>query len=142
MIRRSFLKPSSLPRRSAPPKVNRKRKGREFARTYHSEERVLFVRGLPCCACGVVGYSENAHVPPKGEAGTGYKADYRFIAPLCHERTKYDEVERREFAYIGCHRFRAERPWAFMAKFPDFDPEKATAETEAAWQSRISETEP
>lgn len=62
----------------------REKEARDYARKYGSEARVKFVKSLPCAACGVVGFSENAHVPPTAESGgAGRKADYRFIVPLC-----------------------------------------------------------
>lgn len=69
-------------KRSAIPPRNPKRRRSEFARCYHSKERVEFVKRMPCIRCGLHGYSDNAHVGRKG-AGAGRKADYDQIAPLC-----------------------------------------------------------
>lgn len=112
--------------------MNRKRKAREFARAYHSKARVEFVKSLPCAACGVVGYSENAHVPPTGEAGAGYRADYRFIAPLCGRRGSAENIPAGRY-YVGCHQLFDNYPWVFEQRHPNFDPAKAAAETESAW---------
>ena len=106
---------------------NKEKKAKNFARAYGSEDRVTFVKTLPCCACHVVGYSENAHVAPPGEKGTGYKADYRFIVPLCGERPGYAWE-------IGCHALHDEYIWTFEHRFPDFDPEAEAAKVEQAWQ--------
>lgn len=133
---------SSISKRSeSPRKLNPKRKASEFRRAYHSKERVLFVKGLPCSACGVVGYSENAHVPPKGEAGTGYKADYRFIAPLCGIRpiSLLAVLRFAASTYAGCHTMFARYRSDFNAAFPDFAPEVAAAEAERAWKAHTEE---
>lgn len=53
----------------------------EFRRTYHSAERVAFVRREACRVCGDRP-SENAHIGRAGK-GMGRKADYTMIAPLC-----------------------------------------------------------
>ena len=63
------------------------RKAREFARKYHSVERVVFVRyALECVVEGCGGLPENAHLD--GE-GTGRKGHYTRVAPICrcHHRT-------------------------------------------------------
>ena len=91
MIRRKPLSRSSRPARGAKPKArNPKRQAREYARTYHSTTRVLFVKGLPCASCrkspaeGV----DNAHTTG---GGMSRKGDYRTIAPLCrHCHAAYD----------------------------------------------------
>lgn len=68
-----------LSRSKHPRKVNPKRRKSEFARCYHSKERVKFVRSLACCVCSARP-SENAHIV---NGGMGRKADYDQIAPLC-----------------------------------------------------------
>ncbi len=70
-----------IARKSPPKKTNPARKAREFRRTYHSIERVLFVKSLPCIVCGVTP-CDNAHVGRLGK-GAGRKADYTQIVPLC-----------------------------------------------------------
>lgn len=63
---------------------NPSRKAANFARAYHSDERVQWVASLRCaCGCGVTP-CENAHTE---SGGTGRKADYDTIIPLakkCH----------------------------------------------------------
>ena len=77
-----------IPRKSAPPKTNAKRKAREFKRTYHSTARVKFVKSLPCCVCGGDG-SVNAHTTG---GGMSRKGDFTTIVPLCHvHHVQYDE---------------------------------------------------
>lgn len=68
--------------------------------------------------------------------GTGRKADYTTIAPLCGRRNALtiDPDVDPYIGYIGCH---ASLHWvgleAFRKRFPDFTPEKAAADCEAAW---------
>jgi hypothetical protein len=78
--RHARLAPGRGPRRVVRVKaVNRRRKEREWARTYGSAERVAFVQSLPCLVCVAVP-SENAHV---GNGGQGRKADADKVVPLC-----------------------------------------------------------
>jgi hypothetical protein len=65
----------------------KKRTNAEFARIYGSEERVLWVKSLPCLVCGKLP-SDNHHIVNEG---MGRKASYRLIVPLCSGPT-------------GCHR--------------------------------------
>lgn len=80
-----MIKRRSYPRRAAKPptrekvkKVNPGRRKREWARAYHSIERVCFVKSLPCIVTGQTG-CENAHIVG---GGMGRKADYTLIVPL------------------------------------------------------------
>lgn len=129
---------STISKKSGKPKagkaavVRRRRTKKDFARIYGSKARVEWVKRQPCVACGVVGYSENAHVAPKGEAGTGYKADAKWIVPLCAGWGSMRYMERGY--YCGCHTLYDDYPWIFVRKFPDFDAEKACAETARQWE--------
>lgn len=76
-IRRS----SSMRRHARVRARNADRRASEFARCYLSDERVAFVRSLPCVTCGRTP-SDNAHVGPNG-AGAGRKANYDQIVNLC-----------------------------------------------------------
>lgn len=111
------------------------RKLSETLRIYGSKARRDFVRGLPCAACGVGGYSVQAHV--LGNGGTGRKADADTIAPLCGQRP--DGRKPGNFYYTGCHFLFDEMPWEFKPRFPDFDPGKAAADTQAAWIAHSQE---
>lgn len=120
-------------RKSAIRRTPIKRKGRsasEYARIYGSPSRVKFVKSLPCCACGVVGWSVNAHLTPIGEKGTGYKGHHRFIAPLCNRRGWFWPIR-------SCHILYDDYPSEFQVSYPDFDPEKASAETQRLWLEHI-----
>lgn len=81
---------------------NPKRRQSEFARAYHSKERVEWVKSLPCCVCSTVP-SDNAHV---GNGGAGRKAGYESIVPLCREH-------HRELHNIGIQSFN-ERHWIWL----------------------------
>jgi hypothetical protein len=53
----------------------------EFARIYGSKARVRWVKAQPCVSCGTQdGASHNHHTQ---NGGTGRKADYQTIVPLC-----------------------------------------------------------
>ena len=119
-----------IARGKRPNRSNTKRKAAEFARCYHSVERVEFVKRLPCAACGVVGYSQNAHVGKDGK-GAGRKAHYTMIAPLCGPRS-IPQLDGRLFVWEGCHSL-------FDAHcLPAFTPEKAQLaadRTHAQWMA-------
>lgn len=55
-----------------------------------NEEYRRLVAALPCKNCGIVGYSQAAHLPPDGK---GIKQDDRQIFPLCCTRV----------GITGCH---------------------------------------
>lgn len=110
-----------LPRGGKPRPVNKKRKAKEFARAYHSVERVEFVKDQPCKACHRLFASENAHV--LGNGGAGRKAGYETIAPLCGAVA----------GTIGCHRMFDEHRSQFDKFFQFFDPAAAAAATQRAW---------
>lgn len=141
MIKRSPLRPSSLPiarkaylkRGKRPRTANPKRKAREFERAYHSEERVLFVKGLPCCACKVVGHSENAHIET---GGIGRKADYTKIVPLCGMRVWKTPLS--ENWYIGCHRRYDELRQNFTERW-QLDMDAEARRTGLAWLAHTEE---
>lgn len=101
---------------------------REKERTYGTRERRAFVRALPCCACGVEGFSQNAHVV-KIDAGAGRKGSYLGIAPLCGSRILND----------GCHHAFDEHRSTFYRKHPWFDAHAAASYTEAAWQCHLAQ---
>lgn len=95
-LSRTPLRRGAAPKKRTPiKKRNPKRRQSEFARCYHSKERVLFVKSLPCAWCAKLrlpiqcGATENAHTEG---GGAGRKAHYTTIAPLGryhHER--YDQ---------------------------------------------------
>lgn len=77
--------PKPEPRKKKQPKPpkqrNEERREREFARAYHSKERVEFVASLPCIVSGCKrGPRDNAHVTA---GAMGWKSDYTNIAPAC-----------------------------------------------------------
>ena len=107
--------------RSGRPKPNPKRKVASFSRQYGSLERVLLIKSLPCAACGVVGFSSNAHL--LGNDGGSRKGPYTEVGPLCESR---GEV-------VGCHPMYDEHQGEFAARFPAFNPAEVAEETERAW---------
>ena len=123
--------PASTIRPSRKPiaRRNADRKAATFARVYGSESRVQWVQSLPCLACLLVdrtkgwGTVENAHVTdPQQDKGTGRKAHFSGIVPLCRG-----------------HHVRFDR-WLF----PFNDPaqrefiERQAERIEAAWQAHLA----
>ncbi len=121
--RSTFIKRTRIKKRS--------RKPSETLRIYGSPARRKWIKTLPCSACGVVGYSEGAHV--LGNGGMSRKADYDTQAPLCGLRFIYSE--RATTMYIGCHRVFDEMRWEFDRRFPHFSPEQAAFDCVQAWLS-------
>ncbi len=113
-----------------------KRKPSEFKRIYGSKARVEFVKSLACAACSVVGYSENAHV--LGNGGTGRKADYKTIAPLCGQHPM--NIRPGNYYAAGCHYLYDNAP--FSIALGPFDPLKAADATQSAWLLHIGEAHP
>ena len=70
----------------------REKREREYGPPGYHE----FVTSRPCCACGVEGFSEFAHVGNEG-AGTGRKANGSQGAPLCGPQLRPSGLVR------GCH---------------------------------------
>lgn len=106
----------------------------ETERIYGPPARRKWMKLQPCSACGVVGYSEGAHV--LGNGGTGRKADADTQAPLCGIRPEHN----RTGTYLGCHilfdRYRSD----FNRRFPEFDPIKASVKTEKDWKDFKGDT--
>ena len=96
--RRKPIARSAPLRKTRPKRVNKQRKAKNWTRSYHSEERVEWVKRQPCAKCGVVGYSQNAHTEG---GGMGRKAGYDTIVPLCGPRPRRFGVDPS--LYEGCH---------------------------------------
>lgn len=140
-MKRSPLPPRRawIRRRTKPKKVNRKRKASEFARCYHSRKRVAFVKSLPCIGCGVVGYSENAHVVIDG---AGRKADYGQVVPLCgphYTKPLVPSLLGTALALRGCHNELHQMGRAAWELYRHIDLDEAAARTETAWQSHVDQ---
>ena len=72
-----------------------------FNRKYGSRDRMLAIKREPCANCGKTP-SENAHCPPRWRGGgTGYKASWKWVVPLCST----------------CHRIRDEECGSNMSFF-------------------------
>ena len=128
MIKRSPIKRSTKPiRRSAIKR--KKRPASETNRIYGPPARRKFVASLPCAACVVVGYSENAHIET---GGMGRKSDYTKIVPLCSHESPH--------GHYGCHR-RLHNVGRYRFQFlHDIDLDQCAAETEKLWQSASQPT--
>lgn len=112
----SSIAPSSKGKR----KIGRNaiRKIREFARCFHSKERVEFVKRLPCAATGKFGNIDNAHVCDDGTKGIGRRSGYRCIVPLNRD----------------AHRLLHRHPTRFYNTYGAFDWPNLAAYTELQWQ--------
>lgn len=87
--------------------VNKKRKKKEFARTYDSVEYVKHLHQFPCEVCGVYGWTVAAHTET---GGTGYKADADTLVPLCGSRPDVKGCHEQLDDYeIEEHRLRLQR---------------------------------
>ena len=74
------MKRTSTLKRSGPIAPKSRTAG-EFARIYGSKARVRWVKAQPCVSCGTE--DGNAHNHHTTNGGTGRKADYDTIVPLC-----------------------------------------------------------
>lgn len=97
---------------------NEERRDAEWKRAYGSEERVRWVQGLPCLACGSRP-SENAHTET---GGMGRKADAETIVPLCPD----------------CHRQLHEEGADTWQERTGLDLKADARRIEEAWQRRQS----
>jgi len=134
---------SPAPKPVSPPKQpkgmnkqNRARLAGSFARAYGSKARVKFVNLQPCAACGVWGYSQNAHV--LGNDGASRKAHYTTIAPLCGPRPSGVLLhEESGLIYEGCHSLFDTAPEKFRARFA-FNPKRAARECHRKWMAFVN----
>ena len=124
IVKRTPLRHRSPIGRTAAPRKRGKKHATEWARKYGSKARVAFVKSLPCAACGIVGYSENAHV--MGNGGMSRKGDADTIAPLCGPRP----LPISRGLYPGCHRL-VDKGDLYV------NGEALASATEAAWQAHV-----
>ena len=98
-------------------KRQRERKQSEFARCFHSVDRVLFVQVMGCAICGWNGGLpiDNAHTG--NQSGVGRRAGNKTIVNLCRKHHSEYDSNRTKFC--------VER---------SFDPAKRAAAVEKAWQ--------
>jgi hypothetical protein len=88
----------------------KKRTENDYARIYGSRERVAWVQAQPCIACNRIP-SENAHIR---SGGTGRKADYTQIVPLC--RSCHTLQHQKGWKALGLNVARLEY-FAFRTQF-------------------------
>ncbi len=120
---------SSITSPRKPVKVNHKRKRKTHEKAHGPKARGEWIATLPCAACGVVGYSQPAHV--LGCAGMGLKKGPETIAPLCGPRMNGCRL------YIGCHNLYDRAHWEFAKRYPNFNPEAEAAKQNAAWLASL-----
>ena len=141
MKRPGQLRSRSAPLRSREPargkpmkKVNRKRKAANLERAHGPAERREWIKTLPCANCGIVGYSEGAHIR---NGGMSRKADARFTIALCASRVAL--IGGVNFPISGCHYAQHRYGWTYLATLDT--PEKreaAAARTEQLWLAHRS----
>lgn len=133
MMRSSRLKSGKpIARKTAMKKRNPQKAPGRFARQFGSKARVLFVKSLPCAACGVVGYSENAHL--LGNDGMSRRGPYTSIGPLCGPHYGMSQIGI-EVMLNGCHASFDETRMRFNQLYPQFDAERVAAETDATCEA-------
>lgn len=113
--------------RKPPKRRNYKRHKREWARAYHSPERVVFVALLPCVATGLLGGIDNAHVAEIGQKGASYKGGYMSIVPMRGD----------------AHRLLHQDPQKFFATYPHLSPATLAhlaLDTHALWLQHCERT--
>lgn len=94
------MKRTALKRHTPLRKVNLERREREWERAYGSQDRVSWVRSLPCAVPGCTNQpSQNAHVNPEGDpSGMGRKGDACQVIPLCRaHHAEYHQDGQRTF---------------------------------------------
>lgn len=98
LARRSRLRSGKPPaRRTRIRPVNARRRGRAFARNFHSAERVQAVQAMPCALSGQPGPCHNAHIRSRGAGGRWY--DVIPLAPEVHRA--FDEHRRDTLRAYG-----------------------------------------
>jgi hypothetical protein len=118
------------------PKVNKKRQAREMPRKFGTPTRRRWVKAQDCSACGVEGWSVNAHVGREG-AGASRKANHDQIAPLCRSRRAYSPEYGCVMETEGCHELSHRDPAKFAARFPWWNAEEQCAATQRKWERYV-----
>lgn len=104
--RKSKRKRKPLPKPTKRIRPNAKRQRRLFKQNFGGKDYRNYIASLPCDICGVVGFSDPAHLTARGAGG---KANV--LAPLCHYRVIDRSGPLTTFA-LGCHE-----------RYDDYDPE-------------------
>lgn len=102
----------------------KKRTKSERERIYGPPGYVEWCHAQPCIACGVVGFSEVAHV---GNGGMGRKSDWTDTVPLCGPRPALIGG-----LFMGCHRFYDEYPKQFWSAY-ELDMDAETQRCHSRW---------
>lgn len=130
-LQRLGTKPySTIGKRSKPRKRSRKKSERE--RIYGPPGYVEWIHEQPCIACGVVGFSEVAHVK---SGGMGRKSDWTDTVPLCG----YRGTSRIDYT-LGCHAMLHAFGRPALEKRHDIDLEVAAISTQERWNSHQQES--
>lgn len=107
-------------------------------RSYGGKARVEWMKTLPCVACGVVGFSQNAHIKT---GGAGRKSDARFCVPLCGPQSMFQWKSHVFPAYIGCHASFEEHRAEFRETYPVLDLSAEALRIDALWTEHLASTQ-
>ncbi len=105
------------------------RAAKKYLRNFHGPmeaDHSVYVRSLPCCACGRVGLTEAAHTKARGMGGAN--GDWSAIAPLCGFDGKR----------TGCHELYDLHRSEFCEAFPHCNPFAVAAELAAEYLRRAA----
>ena len=142
-MRKTPLRSRSAPLRSREPargkpikKVNRKRKAANLERAHGPAERREWIKTLPCANCGIVGYSEGAHIR---NGGMSRKADMRFVIPLCGWHGDWTAADSGFL--MSCHGAQHAYGWAELPNLDTLVKREVFADgIENLWQSHLRQT--
>ena len=122
-------------KRSGIKKANRKRKAANLERAHGPAERRAWIKTLPCANCGIVGYSEGAHIK---NGGMARKAEASQTIPLCgwHPSAKPGGHD-----LMGCHAAQHGLGWNWLHGLGTPEKREAAAERiENLWQLHLRQT--
>lgn len=119
--------PGSTAKRSSKQIKKKPRSKSERERIYGPKGYVEWIHEQPCIACGVVGFSEVAHIKT---GGMGRKDDWTRTVPLCGVRPGFAGL------YMGCHRFHDEYPTNFHDAHGNLLLDVVADAINRAWHSR------
>jgi hypothetical protein len=122
-VKRSRIARKTEIKRGGKPRArNAKRWAKNHQRAHGPVERREWIKAQPCWACGILGYSDGAHIKT---GGTSRKADARFQIPLCRGL---------RLAHGGCHTLQHQEGWSMFPTLHTLElREAAAAEIESAW---------
>lgn len=128
----TISKPSGSPRKQ--PKKKRTKSEKE--RIYGPPGYVEWIHDQPCIACGVVGFSEVAHIRT---GGLSRKDDWIRTVPLCASHPIRVNERFVNELFPGHHRVLHHLGRQPFERYYALNLDTCAAETQLAWSSRIQE---